>query len=78
MRASNTAELVFDSVTLPEATHLVGKEGDAMLHMMRNLEASSSSASSMIARITFAPSFSTAGGTPGSRCDGSRNRPQKY
>lgn len=38
MRASNTAELVFDNVLLPEATHLVGREGDAMLHMMRNLE----------------------------------------
>jgi isovaleryl-CoA dehydrogenase len=38
MRASNTAELVFDNVRVPAATHLVGHEGDAMMHMMRNLE----------------------------------------
>lgn len=38
MRASNTAELLFENVRLPESTHLVGHEGDAMLHMMRNLE----------------------------------------
>ena len=37
MRASPTAELVFDNVRVPGA-NLVGKEGDAMLHMMRNLE----------------------------------------
>lgn len=37
MRASNTAELVFDGVSVP-AANVVGKEGDAMLHMMRNLE----------------------------------------
>lgn len=37
MRASNTAELVFEDVVLP-ASALVGNEGDAMLHMMRNLE----------------------------------------
>ncbi len=37
MRASNTAELVFDHVKVP-AANLVGKEGDSMLHMMRNLE----------------------------------------
>ena len=38
MRASNTAELVFDNCEVPE-THLVGKEGDSIVHMMRNLEA---------------------------------------
>ena len=38
MRASNTAELVFNNVRIPTKTHLVGKPGDAMLHMMRNLE----------------------------------------
>jgi isovaleryl-CoA dehydrogenase len=37
MRASNTAELVFEGVPLP-AGNLVGSEGDAMIHMMRNLE----------------------------------------
>ncbi len=37
MRASNTAELVFDNCVVPESA-LVGKEGDSMLHMMRNLE----------------------------------------
>lgn len=37
MRASNTAELVFDNCRVP-ATHLIGQEGDSMLHMMRNLE----------------------------------------
>jgi len=37
MRASNTAELVFDGVRVP-AANVVGTEGDAMLHMMRNLE----------------------------------------
>lgn len=37
MRASNTAELVFDNCRVP-ATHLIGHEGDSMLHMMRNLE----------------------------------------
>jgi isovaleryl-CoA dehydrogenase len=37
MRASNTAELVFQDCTVP-ADHLVGHEGDSMLHMMRNLE----------------------------------------
>ncbi len=37
MRASNTAELVFDHVKVP-AANMVGKEGDSMLHMMRNLE----------------------------------------
>lgn len=37
MRASNTAELVFDKCQVP-ASALVGHEGDSMLHMMRNLE----------------------------------------
>lgn len=37
MRASTTAELVFDNVEVPKA-NLVGEEGHAMLHMMRNLE----------------------------------------
>lgn len=37
MRASNTAELVFENCKIP-ADRLVGKEGDSVLHMMRNLE----------------------------------------
>jgi isovaleryl-CoA dehydrogenase len=37
MRGSNTAELVFDNCRIPES-QLIGKEGDSMLHMMRNLE----------------------------------------
>lgn len=37
MRASNTAELVFENCKIP-ASRLVGHEGDAMIHMMRNLE----------------------------------------
>jgi isovaleryl-CoA dehydrogenase len=37
MRASNTAELVFDNCKVPES-NLVGAEGSSMLHMMRNLE----------------------------------------
>ena len=37
MRASPTAELVFDNVVFPKK-NLVGKEGDAIKHMMRNLE----------------------------------------
>ncbi len=37
MRASNTAELSFDNVVVPLANR-VGEEGDALLHMMRNLE----------------------------------------
>lgn len=37
MRASNTAELVFENCMVPKS-HLVGKEGDSMTHMMRNLE----------------------------------------
>lgn len=37
MRASNTAELVFENCEIP-ASRLVGKEGEALHHMMRNLE----------------------------------------
>lgn len=37
MRASTTAELVFDGCRVPEANR-VGPEGSATLHMMRNLE----------------------------------------
>lgn len=37
MRASNTAELVFENVHVP-AENLVGREGGAVLCMMRNLE----------------------------------------
>jgi isovaleryl-CoA dehydrogenase len=37
MRASPTAELVFSECRVP-AANLVGHEGDAVLHMMRNLE----------------------------------------
>jgi len=37
MRASTTAELVFDGCRVPEASR-VGPEGSATLHMMRNLE----------------------------------------
>jgi len=37
MRASSTAELVFQDCVVP-AENLVGNEGDAILHMMRNLE----------------------------------------
>ncbi len=37
MRASNTAELVFQDCKVP-AANLVGTEGDSMIHMMRNLE----------------------------------------
>jgi len=37
MRASNTAELVFQDCKVP-LSHLIGAEGDSMLHMMRNLE----------------------------------------
>ena len=37
MRASNTAELVFDDCIVP-AENLVGNEGQSMLHMMQNLE----------------------------------------
>lgn len=37
MRASNTAELVFDDCQVP-VSNLIGQEGDSMLHMMKNLE----------------------------------------
>lgn len=37
MRASNTAELVFQECQVPKS-HLVGGEGEALNHMMRNLE----------------------------------------
>lgn len=37
MRASNTAELVFQDCEVPVA-NLIGQEGESMLHMMRNLE----------------------------------------
>ncbi|NUM58070.1 MAG: acyl-CoA dehydrogenase family protein [Bdellovibrionaceae bacterium] len=37
MRASNTAELVFENCVVP-AANLIGQEGDSMLHMMKNLE----------------------------------------
>jgi len=37
MRASNTAELVFDDCVIP-AANMVGKKGSALMHMMRNLE----------------------------------------
>jgi isovaleryl-CoA dehydrogenase len=37
MRASNTAELVFQDCEVP-AANLIGGEGESLLHMMRNLE----------------------------------------
>jgi isovaleryl-CoA dehydrogenase len=37
MRASTTAELLFEDCVVP-ANYLVGREGDAVGHMMRNLE----------------------------------------
>lgn len=37
MRASNTAELVFDNCEVP-LSHLIGQEGDSLIHMMKNLE----------------------------------------
>ena len=37
MRASNTAELVFENCSVP-LTHLIGKEGDSLVRMMKNLE----------------------------------------
>ena len=37
MRASNTAELVFDDCIVP-ASNLVGEEGGSLIHMMGNLE----------------------------------------
>lgn len=44
MRSSPTGELVFDQARIP-ATQLVGKEGDSVYHMMKNLD---------IERITIA------------------------
>jgi len=38
MRASPTAELVFENVVIPQDTHVVGDVGSATLCMMRNLE----------------------------------------
>lgn len=38
MRASNTAELVFDNVFVPDGSHVVGDVNGATLCMMRNLE----------------------------------------
>jgi len=38
MRASNTAELVFENVLIPSETHVVGNVNEATLCMMRNLE----------------------------------------
>ena len=35
MRASNTAELLLENVAVPAASHLVGHEGDALIHMVR-------------------------------------------
>jgi isovaleryl-CoA dehydrogenase len=37
MRASNTAELVFENCEVPEQ-YLIGEEGDSLVHMMKNLE----------------------------------------
>lgn len=37
VRASTTAELVFENCRVP-AANLLGREGDSMLHMMKNLE----------------------------------------
>jgi isovaleryl-CoA dehydrogenase len=37
MRSSNTAEIVFDNCKVP-ASHLIGSEGDSIVHMMKNLE----------------------------------------
>ena len=37
MRASNTAELVFDDCVVPPE-NIVGSPGESMIHMMRNLE----------------------------------------
>ena len=37
MRASNTAELVFENCQIP-TTQLIGYEGQSLIHMMRNLE----------------------------------------
>ena len=37
MRASNTAELIFEDCIVPEE-NVVGKPGESMIHLMRNLE----------------------------------------
>ncbi|MCB0411061.1 MAG: acyl-CoA dehydrogenase family protein [Bdellovibrionales bacterium] len=37
MRASNTAEVVFENCKVP-SKNLLGEEGDSLVHMMRNLE----------------------------------------
>ena len=37
MRASNTAELVFEDCVIPPE-NVVGSPGESMSHMMRNLE----------------------------------------
>ena len=37
MRGSNTAELIFQDCKVP-LSHLIGKEGDSTIHMMKNLE----------------------------------------
>ena len=37
MRASSTAELVFDNCVVP-AENVIGNEGESLIHMMRNLE----------------------------------------
>ena len=37
MRASNTAELLFDNCEVP-VSHLLGREGDSLIQMMKNLE----------------------------------------
>jgi len=37
MRASNTAELVFEDCKVP-ASNMIGEEGDSLVHMMKNLE----------------------------------------
>lgn len=37
MRASNTAEIVFEDCKVP-LDQLIGEEGDSMIHMMKNLE----------------------------------------
>lgn len=37
MRGSNTAELVFENCKVP-VSYMIGKEGDSMIHMMKNLE----------------------------------------
>ncbi len=46
MRASNTAELVFNDCKIPKE-NLIGKEGESLVHMMRNLEIERLSLSAM-------------------------------